>query len=77
MLEKRKRGRPRIHQPKPVPTGPQVFLTRDELAARWKCSPQTVTVKAQQFGLKKVGLNRRWLAALADVEEVERKLMGK
>ena len=77
MLEKRKRGRPRIHETAPAPPGPVVFLTREQLAERWHLKPNTISKNYRKLGIKKIELNGRWLCALSNVEEIERKKIEK
>ena len=74
---KRPRGRPRIHDTAPAPAGPVVFLTKKQLAERWHMSPRSLTENYRKLGVKKIELNSRWLCALSQVEEIERKLIGK
>ena len=77
MLEKRKRGRPRIHPTATPPAaGPVVFLTKKQLAERWHMSPRSLTENYRKLGIKKIELNGRWLCALSNVEEIERKKIG-
>jgi hypothetical protein len=72
-----KRGRGRPPNPKPAtPAGPAVFLTREQLAERWHTTPTTITRKYQKMGVKKIELNGRWLCALSQIEEIERKLIA-
>jgi hypothetical protein len=76
-MVKRGRGRPPTKSKAVSPTGPQVFLTREQLAERWHCKPATITRNYAKLGIKKIVLNGRWLASLTQVEELEKKIIGK
>ena len=78
MLEKRKRGRPRIHPTATPPApGPVVFLTRVAVGRAVAHETKTpITKNYRKMGLKKIMLNRRWLVALSQVEDIERTMIG-
>ena len=63
-------------QQKYVASATQVFLTREQLAERWHCKPDTITRTYRKLGLRKVPLNGRWLVSLEQVQEIERKKMA-
>ena len=68
----RGRGRPRrADTPKP-PAQPQVFLTREQLAERWHCTPQTVSRTYKKLGLYPTHVAGRGIFALGEIERVER-----
>ena len=48
-------------------------LTVEDVARRWKCQPQTVRQRRQQWGLKPFRFGKRLLFTVASVEAVERR----
>ena len=71
-IRQRGPGRPRRADTPQPPPQPPVFVTREQLAMRWHCSPHTITRNARKLGIRPTYINGRWLAALAEVERVER-----
>jgi hypothetical protein len=63
---------------RPPDSPTDVFLTIDELAARWKRAPLTVGRLARQFGIPVYRLTTKGhLYALRDIEAVEEKAKNK
>ena len=58
-------------------TGPptQTFphLTTEELAARWRCTVYTISMKYRKLGLRPLRVGKRLLFPIDQVEAVERK----
>lgn len=59
-------------KPEPVPMGARQFLTRDELAARWRVHRKTVSRRYKRLGLRPIRVVGRMLFALEEIEEAER-----
>src|SRR5262245_48891755 len=52
-------------------------LTSQELAARWRCTPFTISSNYRKWGLRPARIGKRLLFPIDQVEAVERLSMGR
>jgi len=52
------------------------LLTRDELATRWRVTPQHITRNYQKMGLRPIAVGKRRLFPESQIIEAERRASG-
>ena len=54
----------------------EVFLTPQDIAKRWNCSPKTVIRRAKDYKkvLRPIPLSRQWRFSFADVQKFEEQM---